>query len=125
MEFLLDEYMTYYMFKADNESDAKSSYSSSLAASVGASFFKIAMVPIPVVPRSTLRSKALSEDPSQNDKANLSWVNDGAETIHNSSPLLSKQADSVITGTTLKTPEFEFVSGFDGSRNSGGQTDNY
>ena len=63
MKFQMDEYMTYFMFKDLDESDAKTSYSSSLAASVGASFFKIAVIPIPVNTRSGQLSKALSEGP--------------------------------------------------------------
>ena len=63
--------MTYFMFK-DTETDAKSSYSSSLAASVGASFFKIAVIPIPVKTRSGQLSKALSEGPLLQERKSFS-----------------------------------------------------
>ena len=125
MEFLLDEYMTYYMFKDDDDSDYKTSVSSSLSASVGVSFFKFSNLPIPVNPRIALHSKALSEGPSTKAKSNISCELDAGETVHNSSPLLTKNSASVITGSSLKTPEFEFVSGFSGLRSDGGETDNY
>ena len=87
----MDEYMTYFMFKDGEESDAKTSYSSSLAASVGASFFKIAVVPIPVNTRSGQLSKALSEGPLLQERKSYSGVLEGRVTSsskRSSSPLI-------------------------------------
>lgn len=59
----MNEYMTYIMFQEDEESNKPSTYSSSLNASVGASFFKIPKVRNPMNKTYQNISKALTDDP--------------------------------------------------------------
>ena len=113
---MMDEYMTHVMFQEDDESVGVTSYSSTLSASIGISFFKVVPIQSQLLDTRTGRpSKALSDEPVKSYEGfEIITNSDKGDKLHMSEPFLDEAGNITdkSRNSTFRdasgTPQFSF-----------------